>query len=53
MSKSDGDGRGFRHRKKCPSLNCDRCVNGRSKRPYRKAVRRQAKREVRRSVLAG
>lgn len=47
MSKSDGDGRGFRHHKKCPSLNCDRCVNGRAKKPNRRAARRQARREAR------
>ena len=47
MSKSDGDGRGFRHHKKCPSLDCDRCVNGRSKRPHRRALRRRAKQEAR------
>ena len=47
MSKSDRDGRGFRHHKACPSLNCDRCVNGRAKRPFRRAARRRAKRETR------
>jgi hypothetical protein len=40
MSKGDRDGRGFRHHKKCPSLNCDRCVNGRAKKPFRQALRR-------------
>lgn len=47
MSKGDRDGRGFRHHKKCPSLNCDRCVNGRAKKPYRQAARRKAREEVR------
>ncbi len=47
MSKSDRDGRGFRHHKKCPSLNCDRCVNGRSKLPFRQKQRREAKRAIR------
>ncbi|AYR01598.1 hypothetical protein PP639_gp100 [Arthrobacter phage Seahorse] len=47
MSKGDRDGRGFRHHKKCPSLNCDRCVNGRAKRPYRQKQRREAKHALR------
>lgn len=47
MSKSDRDGRGFRHRKKCPSLDCDQCVNGKSKKPYRQRERRKLKRQLR------
>lgn len=31
------------HAKKCPSLNCLRCVNGRAKKPYRRWVRRTHK----------
>lgn len=46
MSKGDRDGRGFRHNKACPSLNCDYCVNGRAKRPHRRGQRRLAKREL-------
>lgn len=47
MSKGDRDGRGFRHHKACPSLNCERCVNGRAKAPARRAARRRGKRETR------
>ena len=46
MSKGDRDGRGFRHHKTCPSLNCDVCVNGKAKRPARRAARRKGKREA-------
>lgn len=31
------------HAKKCPSLNCDRCVNGKAKKPFRRWFRRTMK----------
>lgn len=46
MSKGDRDGRGFRHHKKCPELNCSFCINGRSKRPARRAQRRHGKQQT-------
>lgn len=52
MSKGFRDGRGFRHAKACPSLNCDYCVNGRAKQPARRKERRAGKLEARDELFA-
>lgn len=52
MSRSKGDRPGFRHFKRCPSLNCDYCVNGKAKRPARRALRRAGRTEINRQILA-